>query len=132
MRPSPINIEYSDSEGWEEDQRLLGLWADLPAFRRVPKPQMAPRTTPHTQDPVGRPASVLAFDGYLRTRQIIGDRYATPPIAPLVPISRSTLWEWVKEGKFPKPVKLGPKTTGWRVADVRDWLEKFSLGKPVR
>jgi prophage regulatory protein len=52
-------------------------------------------------------------NSYLRLAQI------TPNI---VPVGRSTLWEWVKEGKFPKPVKLSPRVTVWRSADVREWM----------
>lgn len=37
----------------------------------------------------------------------------------LLPISRSTWLQGVRTGKFPKPVKLGPKTTVWRVEDIR-------------
>ena len=28
-----------------------------------------------------------------------------------------------KEGKFPQPVKLGPKTTVWKVADIRALID---------
>ncbi|MEN6630768.1 MAG: AlpA family phage regulatory protein [Sulfuricella sp.] len=37
----------------------------------------------------------------------------------LFPFSRSTWLNGVREGKFPKPVKLGPRTTVWRVEDIR-------------
>lgn len=37
----------------------------------------------------------------------------------LLPISRSTWLNGVRSGKFPKPVKLGPRTTVWRVEDIR-------------
>ena len=43
--------------------------------------------------------------------------------APVVPVSAATLWRWVRLGKFPKPMKVGPNTTAWRVADVRQWLQ---------
>jgi predicted DNA-binding transcriptional regulator AlpA len=66
---------------------------------------------------------ILSENGFLRLPQIVGDWNTTPRIPPLVPISKSTLWAWVKSGKFPLPVKLGPRTTVWRVADVRTWLE---------
>lgn len=33
-------------------------------------------------------------------------------------IGRSTLWRWVAEGAFPKPVKVGPRATRWRLADL--------------
>jgi prophage regulatory protein len=28
-------------------------------------------------------------------------------------ISASTLWQWVKAGRFPKPVAVGPNTVVW-------------------
>ena len=36
----------------------------------------------------------------------------------LVPISRSAWYAGVKDGKFPPPIKLGPKTSAWRESDV--------------
>lgn len=55
--------------------------------------------------------------GYLRIRQIVGDQARGIP--GIVPIARSSWWAGVKSGKFPKPVKLGPKTTVWRAEDIR-------------
>lgn len=40
----------------------------------------------------------------------------------ILPISQATLWRWVSKGEFPKPVKLSPRITAWRVADVSRWL----------
>lgn len=39
------------------------------------------------------------------------------------PVGRSTWWAGVKSGKFPQPVKLGPKTTAWRAEDIRALIE---------
>lgn len=39
-----------------------------------------------------------------------------------VPVSRSTIWRWVKVGKFPAPVKLSERITAWRLDDVDAWL----------
>jgi predicted DNA-binding transcriptional regulator AlpA len=36
----------------------------------------------------------------------------------LVPVGRSTLWAWVKAGRFPAPIKLSPKCTVWRAEDL--------------
>ncbi|WP_220635008.1 AlpA family phage regulatory protein [Georgfuchsia toluolica] len=41
-----------------------------------------------------------------------------PQILSLIPVSRSTWWAWVRSGKAPKPVKLGPRTTAWKAADI--------------
>jgi hypothetical protein len=61
----------------------------------------------------------LPSTGYLRLPQIIGDAKAKPPIPAVIPVSKSTWWQGVKEGRFPKSVKLGPRTTAWRVEDIR-------------
>nr|WP_213290168.1 AlpA family phage regulatory protein [Bradyrhizobium sp. sGM-13] len=36
-----------------------------------------------------------------------------------IPVSKSTWWAGVKGGRYPKPVKLGPRITAWRVEDIR-------------
>ncbi len=40
-----------------------------------------------------------------------------------IPVGRSTWWAGVKTGRFPKPVKLGPRTTVWKVEDIRKLIE---------
>jgi prophage regulatory protein len=57
--------------------------------------------------------------GFVRLRSIIS------PHGP-IPVGRSTWWAGVKSGRFPKPVKLGPRTTVWRVEDIRDLIERVS------
>ena len=64
----------------------------------------------------------LPETGFLRLPHIIGDPKARPPIPPLYPVSKSTWWAGVKSGRFPKPVKLGPRITAWRVEDIRALL----------
>ena len=41
-----------------------------------------------------------------------------PQVLELIPISRASWWRGVREGRFPAPVKLGPRTTAWRLSDV--------------
>ncbi|MEL6286639.1 MAG: AlpA family transcriptional regulator [Pseudomonadota bacterium] len=38
-------------------------------------------------------------------------------------LARSTIYEWVKRGDFPKPVRLGARLVAWRESDVADWLQ---------
>jgi len=67
----------------------------------------------------------LPKEGYLRLSQIVskpGKPKADPPIPPspgVIPVCTSSWWKGVKTGKYPKPVKLGPRTTVWRVQDIR-------------
>lgn len=64
----------------------------------------------------------VPITGFLREHQIIGNR-RFPTTQPLVPIDHSTLWRWVRNGYFPKPIKLGPHTTAWSVQAVMDWIK---------
>jgi prophage regulatory protein len=37
-------------------------------------------------------------------------------------LSRSSLYQYVKEGAFPASVQLGPRAVGWLESDVSDWI----------
>jgi hypothetical protein len=61
----------------------------------------------------------LPETGFLRLPQIIGNPNAKPPIPALIPVKKSCWWAGVKSGRFPRPLKLGPRVTVWRVEDLR-------------
>ena len=48
-----------------------------------------------------------------------------PQVLALIPISKSAWWEGCKTGRFPKPVKLGPRTTVWRAEDIAALVANF-------
>jgi prophage regulatory protein len=68
----------------------------------------------------------LPETGFLRLPQIVGDPKADPPIPALIPVSKSTWWLGVKAGRFPRPIKLGPKTTVWRVEEIRELIAQVA------
>ena len=35
----------------------------------------------------------------------------------------STLWRWERTGNFPRRVRLGPNTVGYREADIERWID---------
>ena len=37
-------------------------------------------------------------------------------------LSRSTIYQYMKDGVFPKPVLLGPRAVGWLESDVNEWI----------
>ena len=69
----------------------------------------------------------LPETGYLRLPQILGNPKAKPPIPAIVPVSKSSWWAGCKSGRFPAPVKLGPRTTAWTVESIRDYISKNSV-----
>ncbi len=61
-------------------------------------------------------ASNISTKGFLRLPQVLA----------LIPVSKSTWWAGIKTGRFPKPVKLGPRTSAWEVEVITALLESFS------
>jgi prophage regulatory protein len=57
----------------------------------------------------------LPESGYVRLSTILK----------IIPVSKSTWWAGVKDGRFPKSCKLWAKITAWRVEDIRDLMTKF-------
>lgn len=53
---------------------------------------------------------------YVRLKNIVGDQKNGTP--GLLPIAASTWWAGVKSGRYPPPVKLGPRITAWNIDDV--------------
>jgi prophage regulatory protein len=45
-----------------------------------------------------------------------------PEVERLTGLSRTTLYEWMKRGVFPRPVALGARLVGWRASDIAEWL----------
>ncbi len=54
--------------------------------------------------------------GLVRLKSILA------PAGP-IPVSPSTWWEGVKDGRFPKPIKLGKGTTVWKASDIWALME---------
>ena len=50
--------------------------------------------------------------GLVRLSQILA------PKGP-IPVSKSTWFQGVKDGRFPKPMKLGPRTSVYKVEEIR-------------
>jgi prophage regulatory protein len=59
----------------------------------------------------------LPKEGFVRLKSIIA------PTGP-IPVGKSTWWAGTKSGRYPKPVKLGPRITAWRVEDIRDLITR--------
>ena len=49
-----------------------------------------------------------------------------PQVLDLIPVGKSTWFAGVKDGKYPKPVKLGERTSAWRVEDINALIVELS------
>jgi predicted DNA-binding transcriptional regulator AlpA len=52
----------------------------------------------------------------------VRDLCSTAERAGLLPVSQATLWRWVREGRFPRPFKLGERVTVWDAQEVEAYL----------
>ena len=48
-----------------------------------------------------------------------------PQILAIIPISKSAWWDGCRTGRYPKPVKLGPRTTVWRAEDIAALVQRI-------
>ena len=46
-----------------------------------------------------------------------------PQILAIFPVGKSSWWEGCRTGRYPKPIKLGPRTTVWRAEDIKAFIE---------
>jgi predicted DNA-binding transcriptional regulator AlpA len=46
-----------------------------------------------------------------RTRQFAGE------------IGTATLYKWMSEGSFPKPIRIGANRVAWRLSDLEAWRD---------
>lgn len=60
-------------------------------------------------------SSPIPMCGFLRLPQVLA----------LFPISKSAWWAGCQSGRYPKPVKLGPRTTVWRAEDIAALIERI-------
>ncbi len=52
-----------------------------------------------------------------------------PEVLARIGLKRSTVYQFVADGKFPKPVRLGLRSVGWRESDVEKWVSARQLAR---
>lgn len=53
------------------------------------------------------------LDRFMRERNVLD----------AISLSRTTLWRVIKNGQFPKPVRISPGRVGWRESAIIAWQE---------
>lgn len=51
--------------------------------------------------------------------------YRLPALKQRLGVSGSTIWNWIKQGKFPRGIRLSEtgNCTAWNAADVEAWAQ---------
>lgn len=68
---------------------------------------------------------VLPTTGFLRLYQIIGSPKTDPPVPAIIPVSKSSWYEGIQKGIYPRPLRLDPnsRTSFWRVEEIMALVE---------
>jgi len=84
-------------------------------------PSLAPKVHGATIKP-----SISNFDS-LPASGFVDDK----TVASVLGCSRNTVWRKARygEGGFPKPVKVGPKSTRWQVGAIRAFIDSLTDGE---
>lgn len=60
---------------------------------------------------------------FYRLKEVIGDRKKGIP--GIIPVSRSAWYAGIKDGIYPKPVKLSERTSAWRSTDIDELVKRL-------
>lgn len=47
-----------------------------------------------------------------------------PAIINMTGMSKPTIYAWIKEGKFPRPIKIGTRSVAWIAEEVNEWIRE--------
>ena len=46
-----------------------------------------------------------------------------PAVMDVTGLGRTTVYEQMATGRFPRPIKLGERAVGWLEDDIQNWIE---------
>jgi len=52
-----------------------------------------------------------------------------PEVLAVIPVSRSVWWSGCKSGRFPRPLKIGTRTSVWKGSDIIALRERIFKGE---
>lgn len=64
--------------------------------------------------PENAPNKPLPLHGYSRASELL----------PYLPFGSTSLWQYSKDGRFPKPIKFSEQVTAWSNESVHQWFEE--------
>jgi prophage regulatory protein len=45
-----------------------------------------------------------------------------PHVKQLIPLSRTTIWRRIRDGRFPRPLQISPGRVAWVEAEILTWI----------
>lgn len=47
-----------------------------------------------------------------------------PRVSEITGLGRSSIYDAIQRGEFPRPLKLGMRASGWRMSEVQQWIAR--------
>jgi len=51
-----------------------------------------------------------------------------PEVLSYIPVSKTSWYRGIKQGRYPKPIKLSPNTSAWRLDDIERLTARLNAG----
>ena len=64
------------------------------------------------------------FNDAQRGANMVNKVLRLPAVKAYTGLSRSTIYQRISEGSFPRAIQLGGRAVGWIEADIQEWLER--------
>ena len=93
------------------------LWAAVPAMRNTGPLRLATTSLASSQR-YAEANHAFDADSFLRMKAVIE----------LSGLSRSTIYSFIKDGKFPAQCKIGERAVGWRASEIFEWISTRTRG----
>lgn len=52
--------------------------------------------------------------------------YRIKDLLSIIPVSKSTIWQWIKDGKFPRPTKMSSRVTVWSKKQIHEFMDQLN------
>lgn len=82
------------------------------------------------QRPSGASSSSETAQNSDTNASLLGNRnclYRLPQVLALIPVSKSSWFEGIKAGRYPRGFQLGPRTTVWRSDDIDRLIQSLEV-----
>lgn len=90
---------------------------------------------PQQQSPKKMPSSQKPFDAEFRPIYDTVDEVSflrLPDVKAVTGLSKTSIYELIRQESFPAPVRLGPRAVAWVTSEVRQWaLERVQASRSV-
>ncbi|WP_417559213.1 helix-turn-helix transcriptional regulator [Marinomonas sp.] len=64
----------------------------------------------------------------MQTTPYIIDRHE---VERLTSLRKTTIYRLIKQGRFPKPLRISPMRVAWRMVDIESWVESLKENETI-